>query len=88
MTKIMSMKEIDIENATKSNATRGNAYTIYTTQIHTNKYIEHVNQQTTNLRKNGIDNDSNLTSPVQSSRYSQKNSREFKTPNVPLQEPS
>ena len=31
------MKEMDNENATKANATRGNVYAIYTTQIHTNK---------------------------------------------------
>ena len=42
----MSLKEIDKENATKANASRGNVYTIYTTQIYTNKYIEHVYQAT------------------------------------------
>ena len=36
----MSVKEID-----KDNATRGDVYTIHTTQIHTNKFIEYVNQQ-------------------------------------------
>ena len=35
----MSVKEMDNENAT------GNVYTIYTIQKHTNKSIEHVNQQ-------------------------------------------
>ena len=35
------MKEIDNTNATKANATKVNVYTIYATQIHTNKYIEH-----------------------------------------------
>ena len=39
---IMSVKEINNENATKANATSGNAYTIHTIQINTNKYIEHV----------------------------------------------
>ena len=34
----MSMTEMDNENATR-------VYTIHTTQIHTNKYIEHLNQQ-------------------------------------------
>ena len=33
----MSMKEID-----NTKVTRGNMYTVHTTQIHTNKYIEHV----------------------------------------------
>ena len=37
----MSMKEIDNENTTKSNATRDNVYTIRTTQIHAKKYIEY-----------------------------------------------
>ena len=32
----MSVKEIDNQNATKANATRGNAYEIYT-----NKHIKH-----------------------------------------------
>ena len=32
----MSVKEIDDDNAT-----RDNVYTIHTTQIHTDKYIEH-----------------------------------------------
>ena len=36
----MSVKEID-----NANTTRSNAYTIHTTKIHTNKYIEHLNQQ-------------------------------------------
>ena len=35
----MSVKEIDNENLTKVNATRGNVYT-----VHTKKLIEHVNQ--------------------------------------------
>ena len=34
------MKEIDNENTTKVNATRDNVYTIYMTQMHTNKYIK------------------------------------------------
>ena len=44
----MSVKEIDNENATKENSTRDNAY-----KIHTNKYIEHVNQQQPALKKKG-----------------------------------
>ena len=51
------MKEIDDENATKANAIRGNAYTKHTTQICTNKYIEHVpsKRTITSMREKGID---------------------------------
>ena len=41
----MSVKEMDNENVTKANATRGNVYKVHTTQIHFNKYIERENQQ-------------------------------------------
>ena len=37
----MSMKDIDNEDATKANITRGTVYTIQTAQIHTNKYIKY-----------------------------------------------
>ena len=37
----MNMKEISNENAMEAYATRDNMYTIHTTQIPTNKYIEH-----------------------------------------------
>ena len=49
----MRMKEIDNENTTKTKATRDNMYTIHTTQIHTNKYIEHDSRKltTTSMRK-------------------------------------
>ena len=43
----MSLKGIDNVNATKANATKGSVYTIHTTQIHTNKYIEHVPRKPT-----------------------------------------
>ena len=39
----MSTKEID-----NANATRGNMYTIYTKQMHTKKYIEHVSNKPNN----------------------------------------
>ena len=37
----MSVKEIDNIKATSANAIRGIEYTVYTIQIHTNKYLEH-----------------------------------------------
>ena len=51
----MSMKEIINEKVTKSNATRVNVYTIYTTQICTDKNIEHVPSKptTTSRREKG-----------------------------------
>ena len=46
------MKVIDNTNATNAKATRGNVYIIHTTQIHTNKYIEHIsNKPTTTSRR-------------------------------------
>ena len=41
----MNMKEIDNENGTEKNVTRGSVYTIHTIQVHINKSIGHVNQQ-------------------------------------------
>ena len=46
---IMSVKEINNENATKANATRGNVYTICTTRIHPTR-----KPTTTSIRENGI----------------------------------
>ena len=37
----MSTKEINNENASKVNTIGDNLYTIHTTQIYTNKYMEH-----------------------------------------------
>ena len=50
----MSLKEMDNENATKP---RGNVYTIHSTQIHTNKYTEHIPRKSTtaSMREKGID---------------------------------
>ena len=41
----MSVKEIDNENVMKANAAGSNGYKIRTTQIHSDKYIEHVSRQ-------------------------------------------
>ena len=58
----------------------------------TNKYIEHLTNKptTTSMRQKGIDKYANAqaTMCAQTTMQSQKNSRESKTPNVPLQEPS
>ena len=53
----MSVKEIDNENATKANSTRGNVSTLYTTQARANKYIEQVPSKptATTMWQNGIE---------------------------------
>ena len=53
----MSVKEIDNQNATKSNATRGKA-----SKINTNKYIEHDQSKpiTTRMREKWTDKYNNL----------------------------
>ena len=49
----MSLKEIDNNYATKAKTTRGNVYTIHTTQIHTCKHIEHLKQLVNNNNHEG-----------------------------------
>ena len=56
----MSVKEIDYDNETK-----GNVYTIHTTQIHTKQSIEHVNQQ---QQAWGTDKYAAVTSTIQTTR--------------------
>ena len=43
----MRMKEIENVNVTKANLKRDNVNIIPTTQIHTNKYIEHLSNKPT-----------------------------------------
>ena len=55
------MKELYNENSTKAKATRGNVYTVNTTQKHTNKYIKHdpSKSTTTSTREKEIDKSAN-----------------------------
>ena len=68
------MKEIDNENATKANVTRNSVYTIHTTQLHNNKYIEHDPSKptTTSMRKIGIDKYANVQITIGNDRVLQK----------------
>ena len=56
----MSVKEIANENTTKAKATRGNVYTIHTTQIHRTR-----KPTTTEMREKMIDKYANLTCTIQ-----------------------
>ena len=62
----MDMKEIDNEDTRKANATRRNLFTIHTTQININKYIEHIPSKpaTTSMREKEIDKYANAKTTI------------------------